>query len=70
MILFLSCSAVIVGNLVTMVAVSWPTIIVIVPCVSTYVGIFMTFRAVLPNIKRIEGTTRANVFGICQETVD
>lgn len=70
MLLFLSCSAVIIGNLVTMVAVSWPTIIVIIPCVSIYVGIFMKFRSVLPNMKWIEGGTRANVFGICQETID
>lgn len=65
MSLFLSCASVIAGNIITMIVVSWPTIIVIVPCAFIYGVVFQAFRAVLPNVKRIEGITRGVVFGIC-----
>lgn len=53
------------GNLITLCVVSYPSLIVIVPCMIIYCMVFRHFRIVIPSFRRIEGVTRSNVFNIC-----
>lgn len=56
---------VIVGMMITICVVAWPTIIIMVPTFLIYFWIFNKFRKITPQIKRLESASRAKVFSIC-----
>ncbi|KAH0572254.1 Xenobiotic-transporting ATPase / Multidrug resistance-associated protein [Spironucleus salmonicida] len=55
---------------ITMVAVSYPVLIILVPSIFIFSTIFMNFRRVAPYFKRIDAVSRSPVFSISSETVD
>lgn len=68
--LFLIFTCVVCGLALVICIVTWPCILVIIPCVAIYAAVFLQFRSVTPSIRRVEGITRSNVFSNCQETLD
>lgn len=58
------------GMVVAMTVVNWPTVVVLVPCLVIFLWIATIFRAAYPQVKRLENVTRSPVFDIVQETVD
>ncbi|CAL6060898.1 Xenobiotic-transporting_ATPase / Multidrug resistance-associated protein [Hexamita inflata] len=58
------------GMAISIVALSWACVVVIVPCIFVYLSLFSKFRTITPQIKRFESNTRSNVFSICQEVMD
>lgn len=58
------------GMMISMAVVNWPCTIIIIPCVIIFISLFMVFRLVYPQIKRLETVTRSPVFNIVQETLD
>ncbi|CAL6073137.1 Xenobiotic-transporting_ATPase / Multidrug resistance-associated protein [Hexamita inflata] len=69
-VLMMIQASIIVGMLITVTALNWPCIIVILPCVIVYVILFSKFRSVTPQLKRLESNSRSNVFTLCQEVLD
>lgn len=65
-----STGLMIVGMVISMACVNWPCLIVIIPCIIIFIAIFMTFRLIYPQVKRLETVTRSPVFNIVQETID
>lgn len=55
------------GNFITLCVVSYPSLLVVIPCLIIYFVVFQRFRVVIPSLRRLESTTRSNVFNICQE---
>lgn len=53
------------GMVVTICVISYPSIAIIIPCVIVYMLIFRKFRIVVPNLRRLEATTRTHVFNLC-----
>lgn len=64
-ILMLVSLFMILGMIVTVIAVAWPSLIVMIPCVIIYFMFFARFRKVTPQIKRLEAISRSKVFSIC-----
>ncbi|CAL6070124.1 Xenobiotic-transporting_ATPase / Multidrug resistance-associated protein [Hexamita inflata] len=60
----------IVGMILTISVLSWPCLIVIIPCIVLYFTLFSRFRAIAPQLKRLESNSRSKVFTICQEVMD
>ena len=52
------------GMMISMAVVNWPCTIIIIPCVIIFISLFMVFRLVYPQIKRLETVTRSPVFNI------
>ncbi|CAL5976982.1 Xenobiotic-transporting_ATPase / Multidrug resistance-associated protein [Hexamita inflata] len=69
-ILMMVQASIIVGMLVSVTALNWPCIIVILPCVIVYMILFSKFRSVTPQLKRLESNSRSSVFTLCQEVLD
>lgn len=65
MFLFLVFCSIVLGMVVTICVLNWPCVIVIVPCLIIYILTFLQFRSVTPSIRRVEATTRSNVFNDC-----
>lgn len=60
----------IIGMIIAIACVNWPCLIVIIPSIFAFVGVFSVFRKVFPEVKRLEAITRSPVFNICNETLD
>ncbi|CAL6091952.1 Xenobiotic-transporting_ATPase / Multidrug resistance-associated protein [Hexamita inflata] len=60
----------IAGMIISIAAVNYPALVVIIPCFIVFIVVFLSFRTIFPQIKRLEAVTRSPVFNICQETID
>ncbi|CAL6025662.1 Xenobiotic-transporting_ATPase / Multidrug resistance-associated protein [Hexamita inflata] len=60
----------IVGMIISICALSWPCVFVIVPSIIIYMLLFSRFRSITPQLKRLESNSRSIVFSLCQEVID
>lgn len=56
--------------MISVAALNWPAIIVIILALIVFMILFFNFRKVYPHIKRLEAVVRSPVFNACSETVD
>ncbi|KAH0570795.1 Xenobiotic-transporting ATPase / Multidrug resistance-associated protein [Spironucleus salmonicida] len=60
----------IIGMIITMSILNFPVLILIIPAIIIFLSIFISFRKVSPQLKRIDAILRSPVFSTCGETVD
>ncbi|CAL6025720.1 Xenobiotic-transporting_ATPase / Multidrug resistance-associated protein [Hexamita inflata] len=56
--------------IISICALSWPCIFVVIPCIIIYMILFSQFRSITPQLKRLESNSRSIVFSLCQEVID
>ena len=60
----------IIGSIIVSCITSWPCIFIMLITLIVFAFLFSRFRAITPQLKRLESNTRSTVFSICQETLD
>ncbi|CAL6093018.1 Xenobiotic-transporting_ATPase / Multidrug resistance-associated protein [Hexamita inflata] len=63
-------TSVMFGMIVTISVLNWPCLFIIIPCIIIYLMLFIRFRSVIPQLKRLESKTRSDVYSLCQEVMD
>lgn len=60
----------IIGSIIISCITSWPCVFIMIITLIIFGFLFSRFRAITPQLKRLESNTRSKVFSICQETLD
>ncbi|CAL6011075.1 Xenobiotic-transporting_ATPase / Multidrug resistance-associated protein [Hexamita inflata] len=58
------------GNEFVISVLNWHCLFIIIPCIIIYLMLFIRFRSVIPQLKRLESKTRSDVYSLCQEVMD